>query len=382
MPFFIPETTASFPSWLTLSRWKYARYVSLHTLSAVVRYLGSFQPPWLAAFTRIGRVTACQWWITRKYFQISCLAPSAVLNRDASLVATFMNISSDDGYAPVIMIKREPLHHLPEVQRRNGAHLTSVCFFYETPERKGTGKWGELDPFPIDCLVNDPVARARATARLPAAAWTALDRALDQVRDLRTPGLYPVTLTDELTAAAFERPSSTDVRAAPLEGAHPDGADYAPEFKGWIARDCSLFTLWCQVTVEDNTAEFFYAPLVLLLIAGGLAWGGVLPFPADMFVIPILIALSALLVRGSWNWRLLRYASPVLACVGARQGKFRKWTEHHVHYLHQGEARTVKHTFLRNEVEVGDALLILVDRRKPAKIRVARRARDKDSIID
>lgn len=382
MPFFIPETTASFPSWLTLSRWKYARYVSLHTLSAVVRYLGSFQPPWLAGFTRIGRMTACQWWITRKYFQISCLAPSAVLNRDASLVATFMNISSDGGYAPTIKIKREPLNLLPEAQRGNGAHLASVCFFYETPESKGTGKWGELDPFPIDCLVNDPAARARATARLPAAAWTALDRTLAQVRDLRTPGLYPVTLSDELTEAAFERPPPSDVRAAPLEGASPAGVDYAPEFEGWIARDCSRFTLWCQVTLEDNAAEFFYAPLIVLLIVGGLAWGGVLPLPAGMFVGPILIALFALVVRGLWNWRLLRRASPVVARVGACQGKFRKWTEHHVHYLHQGESRTVKHTFLRNQVEEGEALLILVDQRKPTKIRVARRARDKDSIID
>lgn len=382
MSFFIPETYASFPGWLTLSRWKYARYGATSALSAVLRYLGTFRPPWFAVFTRLGSMATYHWTLTRDYFQLSCLAPSAILNRDASLVATFMNISTDGGYAPAIAIKREPLHLLPEVQQKNGAHLTSICIFYETPQSKGTGKWGELDPFPIDCLVADPAARARATARLPAAAWTALDHAIAQVRDLRTPGLYPVTLTDELTAAAFERPSPPDIRAAPLEGVSPAGAYYAPEFEGWIDRDCSRFALWVQVTLEDNTAEFFYAPLIVLLIVGGLAWGGVLPLPAGMFVPAILLTLLALVLRGMANWRLLVHAAPVIGRVGARRGRFRKWTEHHVHYFYEGESRTVKHTFLRNEVEAGEDILILVDQRKPTKIRVAQRERDKSRVTE
>jgi hypothetical protein len=267
---------------------------------------------------------------------------------------------------------------LPDSLQVPDTHIGSVCIFYETPESKGTGQWGELDPFPIDCLVHDPAARKRATERLSPALWAALDSAVAQVRDIRIPGLYQVRPNEKIKSAAFSPTPAAIATATPLEGTSPTGVAFLPMFEGWIARDRTMVALWVDVTIEDNTAEFFYVPLIILLIAGGLAWAQVIPLPATLFAAGALVAAIGLGLRAYANWSFLHHSRPVLAQVGVQFGKFRKWVEHRVEFVHEDQRRSVKHTFLKNEVTTGEELLILVSNRNAQKIRVVRRQREKE----
>jgi hypothetical protein len=78
----------------------------------------------------------------------------------------------------------------------------------------------------------------------------------------------------------------------------------------------------------------------------------------------------------------IRRSDPVIGEIGQELGKFRKWTEHWVHFEIDGRVFRVKHAFLRKEVAEGEPILLLTHARKRQSILVVRRMQEKDSLVD
>ena len=139
--------------------------------------------------------------------------------------------------------------------------------------------------------------------------------------------------------------------------------------------------LWLQVTLEDTVAEFFYAPLALMLIAWGVAFFGLVDFPHAVFAASAVLLLSLFVLRAIRNWIFIRESDLAIAKVGVCTGKFRKWREHVLDFSVDGTTHRVRHVFLKNEVEPGDDIAILSRRGKRESILVAHRSRDAQSLL-
>ncbi len=140
--------------------------------------------------------------------------------------------------------------------------------------------------------------------------------------------------------------------------------------------------LWLQVTIEDTVAELFYTTLAFALLAFVLAWFRVIPFPAAIFGCVVILLAVLLAARAFRNLLFLRRADPVVGRIGREMGRFKKWTEHLVHFEIDGAAFQVKHSFLRKEVTEGEPVLLLTHARKRTTILVVRRMQQKESLVD
>jgi hypothetical protein len=382
--FFIQGSHALQPGLLRPDRWKVARYETRSVGAAMVRYAGSLVPFWVAIFTRIGRTAAIRWMYRKAHLRLGALAPSVVVDRDTGVVASFTDLDATSSQpVPVIKLKHERLDLMPESAREPGTRLVSVCVYEETEESMSAGRWSDFDPVTAESVVRDAAACERTKARLSTANWQALELGMAQLQGVRAPGIYAVNLPVELVEACIDLEADHAARAK-LTGPNEyrsAGRRYAPEFKGWIARDCSEFSVWFWVTLEDNGAEFFYAPMVLLVLASILAGVGVLPLPAVIFLAGLPPLVLGLVVRAVQSWKFVEHGVPVLGEIGpspSAKTRFRKWEEHLVHFEHEGEARAVKHVFLKKEARDGEQVLILVDERNPKRIRVVKPAKDRE----
>lgn len=142
------------------------------------------------------------------------------------------------------------------------------------------------------------------------------------------------------------------------------------------------FRLWLQVMIEDTVVELLATALALLLLAFVLALFRVIPFPAGMFGAAAALPALLLAARGFRNLFFIRRADPVVGRIGREMGRFRKWTEHLVHFEIDGAAFRVKRSFLKKEVTEGEPVLLLTHARKRTAILIVRRMQQDESLVD
>ncbi len=142
-----------------------------------------------------------------------------------------------------------------------------------------------------------------------------------------------------------------------------------------------MLKLWLQVTLEDNVAEFLYAPLFIATIAWIVCISGLVDYPHIIFLIPCTILFILLALRAFRNWLFIQKSELALAIVGQELGKFRKWREHALFFTVDGVEHRTKHVFLKDEVRAGDEVMILTRSDRPKSILVVRLPHDTKSLI-
>lgn len=145
--------------------------------------------------------------------------------------------------------------------------------------------------------------------------------------------------------------------------------------------DYRKLQLLTQVTLEDSLAELLYSPLLIASIATVLCYFDIIPFPFEILLSAVVVISLLLGLRMLRNWIFIGRSEPLLALVGKRNGGFRKWAEHTVHFDDKEHPET-KYSFIKGEVSEGENLLVLRHLQKKNKILLVQRQRDKDSLLD
>jgi hypothetical protein len=188
----IPETYATLPGELKISRWRYRNYFASWWM-----WLLSFLPDSASHWPLVGKGVKI-WIHYRKLFQVGDVLPAIVYNRDAGLVAAYTNLQcSGNRPWPVIKIFMDRLSMLPNLQHRQ--RLAAVAFYGGNDESRAKGHWNDIYPVVVDCLVSDRRACERTLGRISKTSWQALEMALKMLPPgTRQEGLYHVEVPDEL----------------------------------------------------------------------------------------------------------------------------------------------------------------------------------------
>ncbi len=187
-----PNTQASDPGGVAITRGEYARYAGLNFLGRVFLYLWSFAPRlfWKTSFGEGG----LRW---RRMFEHFCYGntnPALVIDIRENLIAvlTDLDVTGENPYL-VIRIKKEKLNLVRTKSVVEGARFASVALYGAKDYRK-TGRWDTFNPIVVDCVVRDPLVCQLILDGIPEDDWKLLETGLSQVPKPYAVGLYPFAI--------------------------------------------------------------------------------------------------------------------------------------------------------------------------------------------
>lgn len=188
-------TSASNPGELEISDHKYEQYFG----TSVKKFL--WEKMWfLSKHIPFIRDDAFHYMQIKEQFLYGCINPGVVVDQEKGLVAVLTNLSSGrvEPYW-VIKILEERLDLLPEnTDTHAGEKFATVAIYSRTPKSAKQGLWKDFHPIVVDCLVDDAARCRHAFLSIEAMEWDFLKHALSQVNTPHKPGLYPVSMPEEL----------------------------------------------------------------------------------------------------------------------------------------------------------------------------------------
>jgi len=180
-------TAASTPGTIQITRFAYARYFGEGIVDFMGRLVGSFSRK------------NVRWVRAQEHFRFGDVNPAIVLDAKMGLVAVFTDLDSKlQKRFPVVKVKKEKLHLIRHSPVKNGCRLAAVSLYARSPETATTGMWGGFSPIVIDCVVHDKQACATALERITPISWVALELGTEQLPSPLRPGLFAITLSDEV----------------------------------------------------------------------------------------------------------------------------------------------------------------------------------------
>jgi hypothetical protein len=151
----------------------------------------------------------------RELFRDGMLHPARVLQGARGLLATLVRLEQDGRMQDAVVVSRIPRRWTRSQTPWGGDRAAMVI----------AGNPPRLKPLSLDLAVRDPSRGRRATERIPAAQWRALDHALGQLGSVGE-GVHPVELGSE--------PWYGSVRQIEVEGSLPAHLD-SREPHAWCA---------------------------------------------------------------------------------------------------------------------------------------------------
>ena len=191
------RTRATDEGTLRISRAEYARYDGNTFLGSWYRYLNSFLP----ISRRFRNVFGgFRWNHYRERFMYGDTNPAMILDVRARLVAAYTNLDNRlEKRFPVVRIFAEELDRLPSPPKE-GDTFAAVSLYAQNAQTAKSGRWSTFHPLVVDCVVSDRTKCEFRKAMIPEAQWKALELGLSQIPDKTRPGVYDITLPDELKA--------------------------------------------------------------------------------------------------------------------------------------------------------------------------------------
>ena len=191
------KSMASDQATLKITRAEYARYEALNRLGNLYWHLNTFLPI-LPLYRRVAG--GFRWHHLRERFMYGDINPAVIVDGQAGLVAAYTDLDTKvQKRFPVINIFVEKLNRLPSLPS-DGDTFAAVSLYGGDGYTKRTQRWHTFHPVVIDCVVRDQARCEFRKAMIPDAQWKALALGLSQIPDKTRPGIYDITLPDELKA--------------------------------------------------------------------------------------------------------------------------------------------------------------------------------------
>lgn len=189
------DAKASIPGQLRLTRKAYARYLARSPKEERALFRGTFVPYGLRRLFGFDRAERPHWLEFKEHFAHGCLCPAQIVDLPAGLVATFTNLTMRGTTpCPVVKVRHEPLHLLPDRLLHEGTRLTAVSVYLGNAASWEAGHWLDFNPLPVECLIEDENVCATARSRLSASAWEALTIARKMLGNRPKVGLHRVAV--------------------------------------------------------------------------------------------------------------------------------------------------------------------------------------------
>lgn len=193
------STAAALPSSLSLSQKKYANYFrkrpSTVTLAASL--------PWVARhFPVIGKHVA-HWTQIREHLENGCLNPAKIICAKDGLVAAFTSLTAiGEETNPVIKVWRERVDLIQADKAQDGVRFAAASTYYRTNESWERGCWSDIEPYIVNCLVENELECEAAKGRLKPLAWEALDIGLQNLEEIKE-GIHIVDVPHDIVWNAY-----------------------------------------------------------------------------------------------------------------------------------------------------------------------------------
>lgn len=144
-----------------------------------------------------------QWIEKVEHFQMGCINPSIIVNKDKGLIATFTNLTNNgDNPTPVIKISHEKLNLIKGREILNGQKNPTVALYLGYDNSEATA-WKDFEPYIPNCFTNDVNAYNFTLNSVSINAWQCLQLGLEQIDDIEVPGLYYVNIDKDLVNASY-----------------------------------------------------------------------------------------------------------------------------------------------------------------------------------
>jgi hypothetical protein len=130
-----------------------------------------------------------------RHFWIGNRNPGVVVSHNPDLIAVLTDLSTGRGGYPVIKILPHPLKLMAGGRPAVGARVATIAIDHGLLSEP---RWRTFRPFAVNCATADRKLIQEALESIDERDWQALDWALRQVPTPYQPGLYDVSLPDDL----------------------------------------------------------------------------------------------------------------------------------------------------------------------------------------
>lgn len=193
------STSAALPGSLLLSQSKYAKYFGKRPSTVAL----ASSLPWFARHLPVIGNHVVHWTEIKEHLENGCLNPAEIICEKKGLVAAFTSLTAaGEETNPVIKVWRERIDLIEPQGGLKGARFAAVSTYYRTSESWRKKCWSDIQPYLVNCLVDDELECEAAKSRLKPLAWKALEIGLQNLKNTNE-GLHIVDVPHDIVWNAY-----------------------------------------------------------------------------------------------------------------------------------------------------------------------------------